>query len=487
MTPLGLRARLVAAFVGIAALTTLVAALLTSFGLHQQIDVYLEQRTVDAAASAVAIAESTYAEDGRWTPRGLDLLAHELILTGYDFRLIAGGRSLLDTTKLEQAGSGFRQVANSPVRSRSGDEVGILQLYALGPRGNMPADDRLRSELDRAHLVAAAIAAIIAMIAGLVVAGRLSRPLQRLAGAARSLASGNATPSPPTTGSREVRELGEALSGLAGDLDRQQRSRRQLAQDLSHELRTPLTLVQSRIEAMQDGVLPFDADGLSALHTETLRLGRLIGQIERLAEAEAHPPPLRADPISLDELAREARDALAAAFEIRGLSLATDAPPTPATGDADAARQIITNLLTNALKYAPDGCTVLLSTSLDGDRALLTVGDEGRTLGEVAGERVFERFYRGPDAARKSAGAGLGLTIARNLAVAQGGGLAVESGDGGTRFTLWLPSGTTDGPHDPAEGEVHAGNPTAAIPKDGPEVAVVAEPPPPAPEVRRSR
>ena len=117
MTPLGLRARLVAAFVGIAALTTLVAALLTSFGLHHQIDAYLEQRTDDAAVSAVAIAETTYAKNGRWTPEGLDLLAHELILTGYDFRLVSRGRTLLDTTKLERTGSDFRRVAE-PARSQ---------------------------------------------------------------------------------------------------------------------------------------------------------------------------------------------------------------------------------------------------------------------------------------------------------------------------------------------------------------------------------
>src|SRR5690606_24696249 len=113
-------------------------------------------------------------------------------------------------------------------------DVGTLQLYALGPGGNTPADDALRAELDRAHLWAAAIAAVIAIIAGLVVAGRLSRPLRRLAEAARDLARGDA-PSPlPTGGSAEIRDLGEALSGLAGDLDRQQRARRQLAQDLSH-------------------------------------------------------------------------------------------------------------------------------------------------------------------------------------------------------------------------------------------------------------
>ncbi|MGE3137936.1 MAG: sensor histidine kinase [Thermoleophilia bacterium] len=437
---LGLRARLVAAFVGIAALTTLVASVLTSLGLHHQFDAYLAQRTQDAAESSAVLADTAYARSGGWTERSLDLLAHELVLTGYDFRLVAEGRTLFDTTKLEQDDADFRMVATRPVRSPDGDRVGELQLFALGPRGNMPADDALRSELDRAHLIAAAIAALVAMIAGLVVAGRLARPLQRLSAAARTLGAGGSAPSRATSGSREVRELGDALSGLSEDLGRQQRARRQLAQDLSHELRTPLTLVQSRIEAMQDGVLPFGDDGLAALHTETLRLGRLIGQIERLAEAEAQPLRMDNGPISLDEIAREAHSALAAAFEIRPMTLQLDALPSRAIGDRDAVAQITANLLSNALKYAPEGSVVHLSTRSEEGRAMLCVHDEGTAIAPGESERLFQRFYRGPGAAETSSGAGLGLTIARGLAVAQGGTLDVEVSDAGTRFVLTLPA-----------------------------------------------
>jgi signal transduction histidine kinase len=445
MGRLGLRARLVAAFVGIAALATLVAALLSSLGLHRSFDDYLGQRRDDAARSSLALAEASYAEAGGWTPRSLDLLAHELVLTGYDFRLVQGQRVLLDTTKLEEEGFDFSRIASLPVEGPRGGEVATLQLYALGPRGDTPADDTLRGELDRAHLIAAAIAALVAIVAGLVVAGRLSSPLRKLAEAARGIAAGRSAPPPPARGSPEVRDLGEALEGLAVDLERQQRARRQLAQDLSHELRTPLMLLQGRIEAMQDGVIPFDADGLAALHTETLRLSRLIGQIERLAEAEAHPAPLTLEEIALDDLAREAHDALAAAFEMRGLALELDAVPTPAQGDRDAVRQIVTNLLSNALKYAPEGAPVRLATSLEGHTATLRVRDGGRTLAGSERQRLFERFYRGQGAAELSGGAGLGLTIARQLAEDQGGSLELETSAQGTCFVLRLPGGLSGG------------------------------------------
>lgn len=439
MERLGLRTRLVAAFVGIAALATLVAALLTSYALHSSLDGYLDRRADAAARSAVELAQASYARDAGWTDRGLDLLAHELVLTGYDFRLRAEDRALLDTTKLEQAGLDFRLVEELPVRSPDGDPVATLELFALGPGGNMPADDELRGEFDRGHLIAAAIAALVAIAAGLVVAGRLSRPLRRLAAAARTLGDGKGPPQLPTGGSAEVRGLSDALGWLADDLARQRRARRQLAQDLSHELRTPLMLLQSRIEAMQDGVVPFDADGLATLHTETLRLSRLIGQIELLAEAEAQPRPLRPEELALDEIARELHGTLGAAFEVRGLTLAVDAEPAPARGDRDAVRQIVTNLISNALKYAPDDDRVIITTRAIEGGAELIVTNGGVGIAAAERARIFERFFRGTTALGRSGGAGLGLTIARELAEAQGGRLELQQTQGASSFVLVLP------------------------------------------------
>jgi two-component system sensor histidine kinase BaeS len=444
-----LRTRLVAAFVGTAALTTLVAALLTAWGLHRSFDGYLERRTTEVGQTAQAAAEAAYrSEGGRWTPTSLDLLSHELLLTGYDFRLVVRDEVLLDTTKLESGGAGFRRVASLPVES-GGGRVGTLQLYALDRRGSTAADGALRSELDRGHIIAAVIAAIVAVLAGLIVAGRLSRPLRQLTVAARGLAAGGRVPLPLPGGSSEMRELAESLDGLADDLERQRRARRQLAEDLSHELRTPLMLLQSRIEAMQDGIVPFDPEGLALLHTEALRLGRLVGQIERLAEAEAQAAPLRLEEVPLNEIAREVHAALAAAFQTRGIALILEDGPVTAYSDRDAVRQIATNLLTNALKYAPENQPVRLITDRHREMARMSVVDQGSIPG-VERARVFERFYRG--STRDADGTGLGLTIARSLAEAQGGRLEVKTRDSGTSFELTLqigPRPSVKGPRPP--------------------------------------
>ena len=437
MRTTGLRTRLVAAFVGTAVLTTLVAALLTGWGLHRSLDGYLERRIDEAGRGAQSTAQAAYRTgQGRWTPTGLDLLSHELVLTGYDFRLIAGGKVLLDTTKLENSDVAFRRVRSLPVVS--GDRrVGTLQLYALDRRGSTSADDALRRDLDRDHLIAAAIGALVAVLAGLVVAGRLSRPLRQLATATRGLGRGDHTPAPHPGGSTEMRELADSIEGLSDDLERQRRARRQLAQDLSHELRTPLMLLQSRIEAMQDEVVPFDSEGLDLLHTETLRLGRLVGQIELLAEAEAQPAPLHLEMIQLDEIAREVHAALAPAFEMQGATLILEDGAVPAFADRDAVKQIATNLLSNALKYAPEGKPVRLTTYASGGMARMSVHDSG-TLPAAERTRLFERFYRG--SSRGGSGAGLGLTIARSLAEAQRGHLDLEVEEAGVSFVLSLPA-----------------------------------------------
>ena len=184
--------------------------------------------------SSAGLAESAYTRgDGGegWEAGTLETLGRELELTGFDYRLVDGDDKLLDTPF---GPGGASPVASTEVHDPDGNVVATLELYALDtPRS--AADDALRGELDQAHLLGVAIAALVAVIAGLFMAGRLSSPLRRLAQAARGISAGGGVPEPLPRGTREVRDLEEALVGLAVDLERQQRARRQLAQDLSHE------------------------------------------------------------------------------------------------------------------------------------------------------------------------------------------------------------------------------------------------------------
>jgi two-component system sensor histidine kinase BaeS len=451
----GLRARLVAGFVVVSVVATLLAALLTIWVVHGSFADYLDRRAADATVRAALLAQETYVDaSGRWQATGLDLLAHELALTGYDFRLSSGSRVLLDTTRPRDPSVTLALVGAANVRGPLGTPVARLETFALPGGGSTPADADFRRDLDRAHLVAALIAAALAIAIGLAVAGRLAGPLRRLASSAARLGRDGPGVVMREEGPPEVRAVANALTELAADLDRQQRSRRQLAQDLAHELRTPLTLVQSRIEAMQDGVVPFDADGLAALHMEVLRLSRLISQIETLAEAEARPRPLVIRTVALDVVAGEHRDGLAPSFEHAGLALRFQLDPAPALADLDATRQIIGNLLSNALKYTPKGGTVVVETRHEAGTAVLVVTDTGPGIDASDPDRVFDRFFRTAGARARDDGAGLGLAIARQLAVAQGGSLDVASSGAGAAFTLRLPLAATPHTRGPVSGTV---------------------------------
>lgn len=417
----------------------MLAALLTSLGLHSAFDGYLRERAKEAASHSRAAAELSYSQAGdRWTQESVDLLAHDLAGTGYDFRLLEpDGSALLDTTKIAP-GRQAELLTTVPVRSSTGRRVATLQVFALSSEVRTPADSRFTRELDRWHLIAALLAGIVAVIVGIVTAAWLTRPLAAVSRTAGSLASGG-RPEPVTVmGPPEVRRVDDALRSLAEGIERQRRGRRQLAQDLAHELRTPVMLIQSRLEAMQDGLLPVDDDGIAALHATTLRLGRLIGEIERLAESEASPRTLARERVSLDAVAGQAATAVSATLAARGLRMTTRLGAAAARGDGDAVGQILAILLSNAAKYAPADSEVVIETSATPDGwAEARVTDEGGALAGPNGQRVFERFHRGV-ASGAEAGLGLGLAIARDLAELMGGTLTLEATDRSTSFVLRL-------------------------------------------------
>jgi len=436
-----LRARLVLAFVAVVAITAAVTSILTSHGLHQTLDTYLQQRATDAGRAALTATQDTYLQAGnRWTPRSLDLLAHDLAVSGYDYRLTGvDGRRLLDTTKAE-TGRKLSPVFEGAVRRPGGEVVARLEAFAFPSAVRSPADDRFASQLDRLHLIAALIAAAVAVAVGVITAAWLARPMNRMAGFARGLLGPGAHPPAPAEGPPELRQVGESLQRLATNLERQRHARHQLAQDLAHELRTPVMLIQSRLEAIQDGLLAPGDESIAALHATTVRLGRLIGEIEQLAEESAEATTLHAEPLDLAEAAAHGINAARSMLEKRELTVVARLTAAPVQADPLALDRVITNLITNAAKYAPAGTTVTVETRSTGDTAMLSVMDEGGALVGPDAERVFDRFVRGVNAQSSGEdGLGLGLTIARQLTEQMGGTLTLSTDERSTCFAIRLP------------------------------------------------
>lgn len=242
----------------------------------------------------------------------------------------------------------------------------------------------------------------------------------------------------PERGMREVRALTRAFNAMSARLSATERERRRLLAEVSHELRTPLTVIQGNIEAMIDGLYPADREHLERIQSETRQLERLIEDLRTLSLAETGQLPLQREPTDVDALARE----VAAAFEpdalTAGVELAIEVPTDLPDLEVDArrVRQVISNLVANALRHTPQGGRVTVSaTSTDGGIRLV-VEDTGVGMSPDAVEHAFERFWREGE----SAGAGLGLAIVRDLVTAHGGTVEMSSTLGkGTKVSVHLP------------------------------------------------
>jgi signal transduction histidine kinase len=239
---------------------------------------------------------------------------------------------------------------------------------------------------------------------------------------------------------------------MAANLAASEEQRRQMVADIAHELRTPLSVMQANLEAMQDGVLPTDAEQLASLHEETLLLSRLVADLRLLSLAEAGQLELELTEADLGELASRAAERLRPAADARGVALAVEiAAGLPRVQvDADRFIQMIGNLVDNALRYTPPGGRIELAVRWSGEagptrRPIVAVTDTGGGIAPADLPHVFDRFYRGDKSrARASGGSGLGLAIVKQLVEAHGGQVWAESpvfqaADGqryGSRFSI---------------------------------------------------
>ncbi len=224
-----------------------------------------------------------------------------------------------------------------------------------------------------------------------------------------------------------------AIGRVGGAFAEQDRLRRQLMADVAHELRTPLAILQGRIEGLLDGVYPRDEIHLAELLEETYHLSRLVEDLGTLAHAEAGALELRKEVVDLGDLIREV-----AATLPRPIAVEVPADLPAIEVDPVRIRQVLLNLLANAMRHTPAEGVILVEVQARPQRMLIRVRDSGSGIAPEDLPRLFERFQKGSD----SRGSGLGLPIARKLVLAHGGEIGIESAPGqGTVVTVSLPRG----------------------------------------------
>lgn len=298
------------------------------------------------------------------------------------------------------------------------------------------------TSLDTALLVGVGASVAAAGIVAAAVTRRLLRPLDAVRSATRRIAAGNyqshvALPSEP-----ELAALATDVNTLARALADTETRRSRLLGEAAHEMRTPLTALDGYVEGLIDGVFTASPDTLASLSEELRRLHRLADDLSSVSRAEEQRLDLHLVDADLADIARRAAVRLSSQFEDAHVALVTDTDRVvPVHADPDRITQVLTNLLGNALLATPAGGTVTITAHDVGGRGEVVVTDTGAGLAEQDIERVFERFYRVPGRPRRSAGSGVGLTIARGIARGHGGDVTASSpGRGkGACFALVLP------------------------------------------------
>ncbi len=272
---------------------------------------------------------------------------------------------------------------------------------------------------------------------------RLAAPVGDLIAAAGRVEAGDYRVRLAERGPREVRALAHAFNAMTARLATSEEQRRRLLADVTHELRSPLTVVQGNLEALVDGVYPADAAHLQPILDETRVLARLIEDLRTLSLAEAGTLTLHREPTDLGAMARETLASLRAQADQAGVRLDASVGDGVPTVDVDPvrAREVLANLVANALRYTPAGGAIGVRVARERDRDLVAVAvrDTGTGISPDAMPHVFDRFYRSAE----SHGAGLGLAIAKSLVVAHGGEIAAASEPGqGTEIRFSLPIAT---------------------------------------------
>jgi two-component system, OmpR family, sensor histidine kinase BaeS len=320
---------------------------------------------------------------------------------------------------------------------RTGEAGAVPLLVYLGARDDNP------SPLSPGPVLAAAgLVAVSALVGTVLLSRRVLRPIGTLTSASRLLGAGDLSERVPVVGTDELAELGRSFNRMADSLQRGEERQRRLVADVAHELRTPLANLRGYLEALKDGVITPDAELFASLHEEAVLQQRIVDDLQELALAEAGALAYHRTRVDLAELLETTRAAHHALAESAGVRLVVEAPePVPAQADPDRLRQVLGNLVTNALRASSSGGTITLSAAPNGSTATMRIADTGTGIPANDLPYVFDRFWRADGArGRSTGGSGLGLAITRQIVVDHGGAITVDSAVGaGTTFTITLP------------------------------------------------
>lgn len=324
------------------------------------------------------------------------------------------------------------------------NQVGLVEIGYYGPFYLNDADLAFINAINRVLLGVGAFSLVLALFLGNLMAKRLSTPISRAVNTAHMISKGYYDDRiKEGSNTTEIKQLTSTINNLAETLEKQEELRKRLTADLAHELRTPVATLQSHMEAMIDGIWKPDVERLESCHEEIMRIGRMVGDLEKLARFESGNLILNKSGFDVMELAGHIIKNFEPEFNNKGVFIFLAGEELFITADKDKISQVIVNLISNALKFTDSGDRVEVIVRRGADSAQIVIRDTGKGIPAEDIPYIFERFYRADKSRnRLTGGSGIGLTIAKTLIEAHNGKIYVSSElNRGTEFTVDLPLG----------------------------------------------
>jgi len=315
----------------------------------------------------------------------------------------------------------------------------LMENYAITPTES----HQMFIEAVHRYLLWAALAALaLALLLSFLMTRRVLRPLSQMTRISQELAAGNFHSRVEVVSSDEVGQLGLAFNKMADSLEQLEQLRKNMVTDVAHELRTPLTNLRGYLEGLSDQVIPPSQATFRMLESEILRLVHLVDDLQQLTKAQSAKAFLQRRELSVATLVEQLRSLFNPRFSAKQLELQVEVLPRELVvfADLDKLLQGLRNLLENAWRYTPPAGQVKIHCRQIDDAVEIAISNSGAGIAATDLPFIFERFFRADRSrSREQGGAGIGLSIVKELIEAHGGQVGAESADGLTRIWVRLP------------------------------------------------
>lgn len=332
-----------------------------------------------------------------------------------------------------------RQVEEQPFLDQVPDKV--RRAYADRVEQFQDAFQDFRRVRRRSIFVSAFITLLLGTLLAIVLARRISQPLAAVSKAANEMKQGKLSARVDVNiledADEETLALSQSFNAMAETLEKNELERKSMIADIAHELRTPLAVMQARLAAMQDDVVPLNATELEKVYRQTELLSRLVADLRTLSLAEAGRLSFNLQSVDLKTLLENVVSSFEEMAKAKNVQIVLEANKAAFVhADSDRLTQVFSNLLDNALRYTPTDKSIYIQLAAKEQTVNVEIHDAGPGLSEEALVKVFDRFYKGDE----RSGSGLGLAIVKSLVELQGGLVTVSNGlEGGAVFRVMLP------------------------------------------------